>query len=76
MDLSIQNVPDDLVDKLRERATRNDRSIEDELLAIFEAALKQGGTLTPQEVVDRAKALGFGGANTSTAIIRAMRDAG
>lgn len=38
VDLSIKNVSEDLVCRLRERARRNGRSIQDEVLAILEAA--------------------------------------
>jgi plasmid stability protein len=34
--LSIKNVPEDLAERLRERAKRNHRSLQGELLAILE----------------------------------------
>ncbi len=39
-DLDIEDVPDELVRLLEERAARNKRSLEDELLAILEAAVR------------------------------------
>ena len=38
VNLSIKNVPDDLVQRLRERATRNHRSLQGELMAVIGAA--------------------------------------
>jgi plasmid stability protein len=38
--LSIKNVPDRLLDKLRERAKRHHRSIQGELMALLSAALE------------------------------------
>jgi plasmid stability protein len=38
--LSIKNVPDDLLSKLRERATRHHRSLQGELMALLAAALE------------------------------------
>jgi plasmid stability protein len=38
--LSIKNVPDEVLDKLRERASRHHRSIQGELMALLSAALE------------------------------------
>jgi plasmid stability protein len=38
--LSIKNVPDEVLDKLRERASRHHRSIQGELMALLAAALE------------------------------------
>ncbi len=37
VNLSIKNVPDDLAQRLKERAARNHRSLQGELMAILEA---------------------------------------
>lgn len=39
VNLSIKNVPDDLAQRLRERAARNHRSVQGELMALVEDAL-------------------------------------
>jgi antitoxin FitA len=39
--LSIKNVPDELAQRLRDRAARNHRSLQGELIAIIEAAAIQ-----------------------------------
>ena len=67
--LSIKNVPDDLVEKLRARAARHHRSLQGELLAILEttvqveetrsaalAELRRLGLSTPAEAVDIIRA--------------------
>jgi len=38
--LSIKNVPEEVLDKLRERASRHHRSIQGELMALLSAALE------------------------------------
>ena len=40
VNLSIKSVPDDLAKRLRERAERNHRSLQGELMAIIEAAIR------------------------------------
>jgi plasmid stability protein len=74
VNLSIKNVPDELADRLRERAKRNHRSLQGELLAVLEAALKPQG-ITVEELHRRGKALGLRGASESVAMIREDRDA-
>ena len=41
--LSIKNVPDELARRLKERAARNHRSLQGELMAIIEAAVAEPG---------------------------------
>jgi plasmid stability protein len=40
VNLSIKNAPDDVVERLRARAVRNRRSLQGELLAIVEEAVR------------------------------------
>jgi plasmid stability protein len=71
--LSVKNVPNDVARRLKQRASRNHRSLQGELLAILEAAAQ---VTTVSEVVALAKQLGVRGeAGESAAIIRAARDA-
>jgi len=42
INLSIKNVPDELVARLRERAARNHRSVQGELMALIERAIEAG----------------------------------
>ncbi|MEX1022448.1 MAG: Arc family DNA-binding protein [Dehalococcoidia bacterium] len=74
--LSIKNVPDTLAARLRERAKRNHRSLQGEVLAILEAAegADGAGGLTVREMMDRGRALGLATPDEGTAWIREARD--
>jgi len=73
--LSIKNVPDDVVDRLRERAKRNRRSLQGELLAMVELAAVQPAPLALGEIYERARARGITPeTNESVQIVRRMRD--
>ena len=74
MNMSIKNVPDDIVERLRARARRNHRSMQGEMLAILEEAVEPE-KLTVREAVRRIKALGIRTAGDSTAMISADRAA-
>ena len=79
VNLSIKNAPDDVVQRLRERAARNHRSLQGELMAIIEDAVKEprpARRLNIDEVRARIRALGLNAPDESAAIIRADRDAG
>ena len=43
VNLSVKNVPDGLADRLRARAAANHRSLQGELMAILEAAVRESG---------------------------------
>lgn len=72
--LSIKNAPDDLVRQLRERAAKNHRSLQGELLAIIEEAVGQPAQLTPREVLAEVRRLGLQTPAEAVAMIRASRD--
>ena len=72
--LSIDDVPDDLVRRLRERALRNGRSVQRELLAILEDAAGPEA-LKLSEIRARIKALGLETGGDSVRMIREDRDA-
>ena len=74
MNLSIKNVPDDMVARLRERAELNHRSLQGELLFILETALALGRQKDVSEIVAEVRRLGFKPTGDVTAIIRADRD--
>jgi antitoxin FitA len=79
VNLSIKNAPDDVVQRLRERAARNHRSLQGELMAIIEHAVKEPKPerrFNIDEVRARIRALGLNSPDESAAIIRADRDAG
>jgi plasmid stability protein len=72
--LSIKNAPDEVVERLRERAARNHRSLQGEMLSIIEAAVTAKRKLDTDEVWAEAKRLRLSSLDDSTAIIRADRD--
>ena len=74
INLSVKNVPDEIVERLRKRAKRNYRSLQGELMAILEEAT--GPERLPlDEAERRLSALSFKTANDSTAWVRELRDA-
>ncbi|HME21947.1 MAG TPA: Arc family DNA-binding protein [Acetobacteraceae bacterium] len=78
VNLSIKNAPDDVVRRLRERARNNHRSLQGELLAIIEEAVRPPPAryLTPTELVEEARKLGLSTPSEAADIIRADRDGG
>jgi len=71
--LSIKDVPDDLADALRERARRNHRSIQGELMAILEHNLG-GRPFRAFALLDRVRSLGLQTPAEAVAIVREARD--
>ena len=76
VNLSIKNAPDDVVQGLRERAARNHRSLEGELMAIIQEAVAPKRYLTVREVLAESRKLGLSERDEAAAIIRADRDGG
>jgi plasmid stability protein len=74
VNLSIKNAPDHVVDRLRQRAERNHRSLQGELMAIIEAAAADERPLSPAEVLAEVRKLGIVTPDEAVAIIRADRD--
>ena len=74
VNLSIKNAPDDVVARLRERAAKHHRSLQGELLAIIEEALRPPPRLTPSAVLAEVRRLGLETPADAVAIIRADRD--
>lgn len=74
VNLSIKNAPDHVAQALRERAERNHRSLQGELLAIIEAAVREGAPATPADILAEVRRLGLRTPGESAAMIRADRD--
>ncbi|MEO1017671.1 MAG: Arc family DNA-binding protein [Pseudomonadota bacterium] len=72
--LSIKDVPAATVERLRQRAKRNHRSLQGELMTIIDEALKREQFLSPREVLAEAKRLGLNSPSESVQIIRELRD--
>jgi antitoxin FitA len=75
IDLSIRNVPKTLVRKLKQRAGRNHRSLQGELMAIITAAVEEQPRATAAEILRQTRALGLASRSVSAEIVRADRDA-
>jgi plasmid stability protein len=74
VNLSIKNVPEEIVERLRDRAKRRHRSLQGELLAIVEAAVEREGPLTPLEILAKVQGLGLETRSESAEIVRTDRD--
>ena len=72
--LSIKHAPDDVVQRLRERAARNHRSLQGELLAIIEAAAREAPPVDSMALLEDIRALGIKTPSDSVEILRADRD--
>lgn len=72
--LSIKNVPDVVVKRLRDRAARRRRSLQGELLAIIEEAVQLDRLSTPADIVAEVRRLGLRSPSESAALIRGDRD--
>ena len=73
MNLSIKNVPEDIVEPLRRRARRNHRSLQGELLVILEQAVAPN-RLTVAEAQRQLKGLAYHTECDSQRMVREDRD--
>jgi antitoxin FitA len=74
VNLSIKNAPDDLVMLLKARAERNHRSMQGELLAIIEEAVRAPQRMTPMELLAEVRKLDLKMPSEAAEIVRTMRD--
>jgi plasmid stability protein len=73
--LSVKNVPDELMERLRQRAARHHRSLQGELMAIIEESVRSNEHLTPEKLLAQVRNLGLRTASESVEMIRTDRDA-
>lgn len=71
--LSVKDVPEELAKALRQRAVRNHRSIQGELMDILESTLRPK-PFRIRELVKELRALNLHTASESARLIRADRD--
>jgi len=76
VNLSIKNAPDDMVQRLRQRAELHHRSLQGELMAIIEAAVEETAPRTPASILAEVRGLDLHTPSEAAAIVRADRDAG
>jgi antitoxin FitA len=74
VNVSLKNVPDEIVEILRSRARQNHRSLQGELMAILEA-VANSNKITLDQAEGHFKKLGFTTGNESSQWIRELRDA-
>lgn len=72
--LSIKNVPDELVEKLKASAKANHRSLNGEVIARLSHDPANDRKLTITELAARSRALGIRSPSSSAEIVREMRD--
>jgi len=65
--LSIKNVPEEVLQRLRARARRNHRSLQNELLAIVEAAALEDDEITVDELAEYVQNIGLSTPDEGTA---------
>lgn len=75
VNLSIKNVPEEIADSLRERAVRNHRSLQGELMAIIEKAAGRRSPQSPSDLLAKVHALGLRTPAESRSMVREDRDA-
>ena len=75
VNLSIKNVPEDIANQLRQRAAKNHRSLQGELLAILEETLSKDEVITPAQLLLKIKEMGLRTASNSALWVREDRDA-
>jgi plasmid stability protein len=75
VNLSIKNAPDDVVLRLKARATRHHRSLQGELLAILEESVQPPRPVTVDEVLAEVRRLRLTTPAESAVMIQADRDA-
>jgi len=71
--LSIKNVPEEIVARLRERAQKNHRSLQGELMALLEGAVNPE-KLSVEELSDEIDALGLKTGDEAAEMIRELRN--
>lgn len=74
MDISIKDVPEEQVRRLRERAKANHRSLQGELRALIDEATEAPRPLTVDEIVARVSRLGLVRRDEAARLVREDRD--
>lgn len=74
LNLSIKSAPDEIVQKLKLRAERNHRSLQGEMLAILEAAVKEEAPLSIDQLFDETRQHQLVTPSESQAMLRGDRD--
>lgn len=73
--LRVENVPEEVVARLEERAQKSRRSLQGELLRIFEKAAAEESRLTTAQVLEKVRSLKLKTPAESAEFVRQDRDA-
>lgn len=73
VNLSIKDVPDDIAEALRQRAQRNHRSLQGELMAMLEVHARER-PFRAMELLAAAREAGLSSPNESVQMVREDRD--
>ena len=73
--LRVENVPEEVAERLEERARKSRRSLQGELLRILEKAVAEEDRLTPGQVLEKVRSLKLRTPAESVAFVRQDRDA-
>lgn len=73
--LRVENVPEEIAERLEERARKSRRSLQGELLRILEKAVADEDRLTPRQVLEKVRSLNLKTPAESAAFVRQDRDA-
>jgi len=73
--LSIKNVPDEILDRLRRRANRHHRSLQGELMTMLEQGVLSEPRLTVDEVLTELRRLGLRTPSEAADMVRTDRNA-
>lgn len=76
VNLSVKNARDWVVQRLRERAERHCRSVQGELLATIEAAMRDQRPTTAAEILAEVRRLGLSAPAEAAELVRADRSDG
>jgi plasmid stability protein len=74
VNLSIENAPDDVVERLRQRVEGHHCSLQGELLAIIEAAAQEDQSATAADILTEVRRLGLQTPSEAAALIHTDRD--
>ena len=74
VNLSIKNVPDHMAEALRIRAAASHRSMQGELMAILERALREDRQLAPAALLARVREMGIRTDEEAVDLLRRDRD--
>lgn len=72
---SIKNTPDNVVQRVRQRAERNHRSLQGELMAIIEEAVRPTRQPTPDKFLAEVRSQGLRTPAEAADMVRADRNA-